>query len=113
MLTVVPENLFRGYYPDLYSDEVVDQARQRLQDVARDHCPQDIKINLEVARGGICSEIIGVAQEHKADAIVMASHGPMTRDFLLGSNAAYIALHAPCSVFVVRGTKDQQAKAAS
>ena len=107
VLTVVPENLFRGYYPDLYSDDVSDQARNRLEEVVRKHCPQGMKVNLEVARGGICSEIIGLAKDRNVDAIVMASHGPMTRDFLLGSNAAYIALHAPCSVFIVRGTKEK------
>ncbi len=33
---------------------------------------------------------------------VLASHGPVLKDYVVGSNAGYIALHAPCSVFVVR-----------
>ncbi len=37
-----------------------------------------------------------------ADLIVMASHRPEMKDYLLGSNAGHIVLHAPCSVFVVR-----------
>jgi len=46
--------------------------------------------------------IAEVAEEFGIDLIVMASHDPKIADHLFGSNASEVALHAPCSVFVVR-----------
>ncbi len=34
--------------------------------------------------------------------VVMAAHDPRITDYLIGSNAAHVVLHAPCSVLVVR-----------
>ncbi len=34
--------------------------------------------------------------------IVMGSHDSHFTDYLIGSNAAHVALHTPCSVLVVR-----------
>jgi len=42
------------------------------------------------------------AHEQRADLIVMASHRPELKDYLIGPNAAYVAQHAFCSVLVLR-----------
>jgi nucleotide-binding universal stress UspA family protein len=36
------------------------------------------------------------------DLIVMNSHHPELKDYVLGSNASQVVHHAKCSVFVVR-----------
>lgn len=101
-MTVVPENLLRGYYPDLYSEDIASSAKDKLDAIVKRNCPSDVTVKTRVANGGICTEILRVASEISVDLIIMASHGPLTRDYLLGSNAGHITLHAPCSVFVVR-----------
>jgi len=50
----------------------------------------------------ISAEIRYAAKEISADLIVMGSHDPHYTDYLIGSNAAHVALHTPCSVLVVR-----------
>ena len=52
--------------------------------------------------GSISAEIRYAAEELGADLIVMGSHDPHFTDYLIGSNAAHVVLHAPCSVLVVR-----------
>ena len=52
--------------------------------------------------GSISAEIRYAAEEIGADLIVMGSHDPHFTDYLIGSNAAHVALHTPCSVMVVR-----------
>jgi nucleotide-binding universal stress UspA family protein len=42
------------------------------------------------------------AEEIGADCIIVGSHKPEIADFLLGSTAARIVRHAPCSVHVLR-----------
>ncbi|WP_294608870.1 universal stress protein [Roseovarius sp.] len=46
--------------------------------------------------------ITDFAREWGADCIVIGSHKPGLSDFLLGSTAARVVRHAPCSVHVLR-----------
>ena len=55
-----------------------------------------------IRNGTVFDEVVAQAKQSNADAIVMASAKPKFRSYLLGSNAAKIVRHAPCSVFVVR-----------
>lgn len=50
----------------------------------------------------ISAEIRYAAKEISADLIVMGSHDPHFTDYVIGSNAAHVVLHTPCSVLVVR-----------
>ena len=52
--------------------------------------------------GSISAEIRYTAEEIGCDLVVMGSHDPHYTDYLIGSNAAHVALHTPCSVLVVR-----------
>lgn len=52
--------------------------------------------------GSISGRIIQAVEDTGADMVVMASHNPRLSDFLIGSNAAHVALHVPVSVMVVR-----------
>jgi len=79
----------RDYQPDL--DAYIDAIRG------------DLDIEGEVKLGGsISGRIIEAVESTKVDLVVMASHDPRITDYLIGSNAAHVVLHAPCSVLVVR-----------
>jgi nucleotide-binding universal stress UspA family protein len=56
--------------------------------------------------GAASDEVLAEAEFWGADLIVIGSHNPSTRTFLLGSNAEKIVRHANCSVMVVRPPKD-------
>lgn len=101
-MTVVPDYLLQGFYPDLASPEVKLITEQKLVEIVKDNVPTDVSVTTSVESGGIYPEILRVARELPADLIVMASHRPEMRDYLLGSNAGRIVRHAPCCVFVVR-----------
>lgn len=64
--------------------------------------PQQHRGRCIIRHGTVFDEVVTQAKKSKADAIVMASAKPKFRSYLLGSNAAKIVRHAPCSVFVVR-----------
>jgi len=48
------------------------------------------------------AEILGVAEEAGAHLIVVGSHRPAMRDYLLGTNASRVVRHASSSVLVAR-----------
>ena len=60
------------------------------------------KLGVEVQSGKPASEIIDTAKQIGADLIIVASHNPGMQDYFLGSTAARVVRHAPCSVLVDR-----------
>ena len=63
----------------------------------------DLKPNILVTHNAsIYAGILGVAEEAGADLIVIGSHRPAMKDYLLGTNAARVVRHARCSVLVAR-----------
>jgi universal stress protein F len=59
-------------------------------------------IKVKVIEGHAGHSIVDYAAETKVDCIVIASHRPGLQDLFLGSTAARVVRHAPCSVHVVR-----------
>lgn len=104
LMSAIPYHFFEGYYPNIYRHEIAEETKEELKAIAERYCPRDTKVEVCVEEGGtISSDILKAAHERSIDLIVMASHKPMAKDYLFGSHAGHIALHAPCSVFVVRG----------
>ena len=64
--------------------------------------PEDVEVKQSVRDGSIYREILDEAKQTKADVIIMASHQPSLKSYLLGVNAARVVRHAQCSVYVVR-----------
>lgn len=74
-------------------------AQNELKELAK-NCTR--KVEIDVRRGHAYQTILDVAEEKNIDLIVIASHRPGLRDYYLGSTAAKVVRHAPCSVYVVR-----------
>lgn len=60
------------------------------------------KIKIKVVEGHAGHTIVDFAEANKNDCIVIASHRPGFQTYFLGSTAARVVRHAPCSVHVVR-----------
>ncbi|PWG61907.1 universal stress protein [Spiribacter halobius] len=75
------------------------EVRDRLETIAGE---TGFRTDVSVRTGKPAREIIAAAKENDADLIVIASHRPGFGDFLIGSTAADVVRHAPCSVHVVR-----------
>ena len=62
----------------------------------------EIGVDVVVIEGHAGHTIVDYAAKHGIDCIVVASHRPGFQDYFLGSTAARVVRHAPCSVHVVR-----------
>lgn len=101
VLQVLP-GLVAEYLPPDYEKQAVDSTRAKLKELAGTlGIPAD-KAVVSVRVGGVYHEVLDEVEEIKADLIVMSSHRPAMSTYLLGSNAAKIVRHAPCSVLVLR-----------
>ncbi len=79
-----------------------DIADARLVALVAENIPDFSSLETMVTSGTVYTGILDTARAKDTDLIVMASHRPAMKDYLLGSNAAKVARHAKCSVLIVR-----------
>lgn len=101
LLNVVEE--IPGWASVAIPTEIIQKSTTDAQDALKavaNACGR--KMDMIVRTGRSYSTILDVAQEVESDLIIIASHRPGLQDYLLGSTAAKVVRHAPCSVLVVR-----------
>jgi len=79
--------------------KAAEDARAYLTGLA---AQEKLDAEIEVNQGHAAMVILDIAREKGADAIVIASHRPGLQDYFLGSTAARVVRHAPCSVLILR-----------
>ena len=83
--------------------DVLKQHGQAYLDEQAEGLPKELVEGVQVRVGVPWEAICSAARDARADLIVVGSHGYSTIDRLLGTTAAKVVNHAPCSVLVVRG----------
>lgn len=105
IMTVVPDfgmPLVASYFPENFETKVREDANRQLHDFVKAHVGEAVPVQHIVAEGVFYKEIIRVAEEIDADLIIMASHHPELKDYLLEPNAERVVRHSDKSVLVVR-----------
>ena len=104
LLTVVEATpvLVSEFLPKQYEQNLSQTTRDQLETLAASMKLAGSPATFTVRFGSVYREILALREILQADLIVMGSHEPTVADYLLGSNAARVVRHAPCSVFIVR-----------
>ena len=105
VMTVVPDfgmSIVGQHFPADYAEKAMAEADRQLAAFAKKHIPDAIESRHIAANGTIYEEILATAKQIGADLIVIGSHRPALKDYLIGPNAARVVRHADCSVLVVR-----------
>lgn len=106
LMSVVPDfglAQVSQYFPEGTEDKLLEERAAQLRDFIAANVPEEIPVQDIVAHGSVPKEIIATAENIDADLILMASHRPELKDYLLGPNSAYVVRHTGRSVLVVRG----------
>ncbi|AXS42563.1 universal stress protein [Breoghania sp. L-A4] len=105
IVAVVPQigsALVGSFFPKDYEKRAVAEASKLLEAFIAEHVPSGIVAKGHIAHGVIYEEILHAANKIDVDLIVLGSHRPELKDYLLGPNAARVVRHARQSVMVVR-----------
>ena len=106
VMTVAPDfgmSIVGQFFPKGFEDQAIDAAREALIKLTSSaDIPDGVPVQNIVAHGGVYEEILRAADAVTADLIVIGSHRPELKDYLLGPNAARVVRHASVSVMVVR-----------
>ena len=100
---VVPESLLalEAQWSSLSLRQIFDRNHTRLMKLADDWA-EGVEAEKHVTSGSIYRGILEIAEQTGVDLIVLSSHRPQMKDYLLGANASRVVRHARCSVMVVR-----------
>ncbi|ALV28193.1 MULTISPECIES: universal stress protein [Pannonibacter] len=99
------QGFIASYLPEDFESKAMGETRAMLEDLAKGMGLADGRVSGVVRSGSVYHEIIEEARFIKAGLIVMESHRPGLATYLIGSNAAHVVRHAPCSVLVLRPDK--------
>jgi nucleotide-binding universal stress UspA family protein len=91
--------LITAELPDELVPKAAHSARSNLVDMVK---AAGLAADVQIRTGRPHHAIVSLADEFGADLILIASHGPVLQDYLLGSTAASVVRHAKCSVLVTR-----------
>ena len=81
---------------------ISDRKSEALADLKKLATGAGLDAEAEVRSGSPSICILGAAEEHKCDLIMIASHRPGLSDYFIGSTAARVVRHAQCSVLISR-----------
>jgi nucleotide-binding universal stress UspA family protein len=109
VMTVLPDygsSMVGSYFSADFHEKAVADAKVALVDLVTRVLGADAneKVRHVVSTGTVYEEVLRVAKVDKATMIVIGSHRPVLRDYLLGPNASRVVRHSDCSVLVVRDT---------
>ena len=105
VITVVPDfgmSIVAAYFPKDHEKKALAECNDKLHAFTKEHIPAEVPVQHIVACGTAYEEILSMSEKINCDLIVLGSHRPEMKDFLLGPNSARIVRHANCSVLVVR-----------
>lgn len=107
VITVVPNygvTLVNSYFDENFQGELVTKTKSALNDMVSRVLGDERNKSIRhiVAAGSIYEEILEAAKQAGSDLIVIGAHKPDLKEFLLGPNAARVARHSQCSVYIVR-----------
>ena len=104
-IVVVPTmgmSVVGSFFPPDFEEKALSAAQGKLDEVIGKVAKNAGAIKTHVAHGTIYEEVLAAARKLNCDLIVMTSHRPELKDYLLGPNAARVMRHAKQSVFIVR-----------
>lgn len=87
------------YLPKDLRDKQRDETVAFLENIAK-QVEGTVRLQLKVGNPG--AQILEHADASGCDCIIIRSHKPGLEDYFLGSTAARVVRHAPCSVHVFR-----------
>jgi universal stress protein F len=101
----IPQDLWRS------TDESLLDLLERRARAFLAQCDEKVPVEMRggtvVVIGSPWQSICDTAHSVRAELVVIGSHGYSGIDRLLGTTAAKVVNHAPCSVLVVRGRPDE------
>jgi nucleotide-binding universal stress UspA family protein len=107
IMTVLPDygmSMVGSFFPKDYEKQMLEKTTESLHEFVKLHVPDEIPVQHIVGLGTVYQEVLRISEKIDCDLIIIGTHRPDMKDYLLGPNADRVSLHAKCSVLIVRET---------
>jgi len=106
LLAVCPEvqSFVASQLPEGWQEREIEATTAILDKIGAELGLPAGAVDCQVRVGTVYHEVIEEAEKAACDLVLMTSHKPGLSTYFIGSNAAHIVRHAPCSVLVLRGS---------
>lgn len=95
--------MISSFLPENFEQTAMENLKAKLEELAATQFSSDYKVETHVGHGHVPETILRVAEQIRADLIVMASHPPNDlQTLLVGSNAGKVVRHSPIPVLTLR-----------
>ncbi len=105
VVCVVPNfgtSMVGTFFPADHEEKAIAKARDDLRAFTAANVPEGVDVQHIIAHGNVYEEVLKAADTVSAELIVIGSHRPELKDYLLGPNAARVVRHSTRSVLVAR-----------
>lgn len=110
LLHVVDEDMFSSML-SMFTDKekqmelLMTGVKVKMDELAKDvHAKSGLEVEIRIEHGKIYEQVVKVAEELKANFIIMGTNGPTTlRKKFIGSNAVRVINEAHCPVITIKG----------
>lgn len=104
LLAVCPEvqSFVASQLPEGWQEREISESTAVLEGIGKELDVPEGAVDCYVRMGVVYNEVIEEAGKADCDLVLMTSHKPGLSTYFIGSNAAHIVRHAPCSVLVLR-----------
>lgn len=106
LLAVCPEvqSFIASQLPEGWQQREIEETGAILNKIGEELGLPAGTVDCQVRMGTVYHEVIEEAERAGCDLVLMTSHKPGLSTYFIGSNAAHIVRHSPCSVMVLRGS---------
>lgn len=95
--------MISSFLPENFEQKAMESLKAKLEELASTQFSSDYKVETHVGHGHVPETILRVAEQIRADLIVMVSHPPNDlQTLLVGSNAGKVVRHSPIPVLTLR-----------
>ena len=109
---VAPGDPLTSYEIPEYEPMLRKESERQLKAIVAERVPKSVKVDPTITNGKPAYEIVRIAEEDKADLIVIATQGHTGwHKFVVGSVAEKVIQMAPCPVLAVREPRQAEASA--
>jgi nucleotide-binding universal stress UspA family protein len=105
---IIPGVAEPGFHIPAALEAMQETAQKTLADIKSQKMPADISVRTQVVSGKPAYEIVNLADNEKADIIIIATHGESGwQKFLFGSVTEKVIRMAACPVLTIQQPRDE------
>ncbi len=106
LVSVYPEDkalsIYSQFIPDGFEEHIEEDIKSKLEQIENKINKPGVVVKKCLLKGIVYVELLNYIEKVKGDLVILSSHRPELKDYLIGPVASRVLRHSNCSVLVCR-----------